>query len=63
MNLIENRTAIVGITGLGYVGLPLAVVFAEAGFQVVGIDIDERKIQAVNRHESYIKDVPSGTLQ
>ena len=44
MNLIEkivSRDAVVGIIGLGYVGLPLAVAFAEAGFQVVGIDIDE----------------------
>ena len=39
---IENRDAVVGIIGLGYVGLPLAVAFAEAGFQVVGIDVDER---------------------
>jgi UDP-N-acetyl-D-glucosamine dehydrogenase len=52
MNLIEkieSRDAVVGIIGLGYVGLPLAVTFAEAGFQVVGIDLDERKVQAVNR--------------
>ena len=66
MNLIEkiaSRDASVGIIGLGYVGLPLAVAFAEAGFQVIGIDLDEREVQAVSRHDSYIEDVPSETLQ
>ncbi len=49
----------IGIIGLGYVGLPLAVVFAEAGFTVTGIDPDPRKIEAVQRGESYIQDVPT----
>ena len=65
MNLkqkIENREAVVGIIGLGYVGLPLTVAFAEAGFDVVGIDIDEQKVAALNRQESYIEDVTSKTL-
>ena len=48
--------------GLGYVGLPLAVVFAEAGFPVVGIDTDEAKVNSVNRGISYVGDVPSETL-
>lgn len=55
----QDRSARVAILGLGYVGLPLAVVFAEAGFQVVGIDPDKRKVDTVNRGESHIKDVPS----
>ena len=59
---IENRTAVIGIVGLGYVGLPLAVVFSEAGFRVKGIDLDARKVDAVNRQESYIEDVDSATL-
>jgi UDP-N-acetyl-D-glucosamine dehydrogenase len=59
---IENREAVVGIIGLGYVGLPLAVAFAKTGFQVVGIDIDEQKVTALNRQESYIEDVSSETL-
>ena len=59
---IENREAVVGIIGLGYVGLPLAVVFAQAGFQVWGFDIDENKVDAVNRRESYIEDITSETL-
>ncbi len=59
LKLLENRTAKVAIMGLGYVGLPLAVVFAEAGFTVTGIDPDPRKIEAVQRGESYIQDVPT----
>lgn len=65
MNLkqkIESREAQVGILGLGYVGLPLAVAFAEAGFHVIGIDVDARKVEAINRQESYIEDIPSATL-
>jgi UDP-N-acetyl-D-glucosamine dehydrogenase len=54
---IRQRTAHVAVLGLGYVGLPLATVFAEAGFQVTGIDPDAEKVQALNRGESYIKDV------
>ncbi len=52
----------VGIVGLGYVGLPLAVSFCEAGHNVVGVDVDPRKIGALNAGESYIEDVPSETL-
>uniref|UniRef100_A0A540V961 Nucleotide sugar dehydrogenase n=1 Tax=Litorilinea aerophila TaxID=1204385 RepID=A0A540V961_9CHLR len=48
--------------GLGYVGLPLAVVFAEAGYRVIGIDVDPRKVDAINRGESYVEDVPSERL-
>ncbi len=65
MNLlerIERREAVVGIVGLGYVGLPLAVVFAEAGFRVVGIDVNAEKVDAINRQESYIEDISSETL-
>jgi UDP-N-acetyl-D-glucosamine dehydrogenase len=54
---IRQRTADVAVLGLGYVGLPLATVFAEAGFWVTGIDPDGKKVQALNRGESYIKDV------
>jgi UDP-N-acetyl-D-glucosamine dehydrogenase len=52
----------IGIIGLGYVGLPLAVAFAEAGCEVVGLDVDAAKIEALNAGESYIEDVPSETL-
>src|SRR3989441_9610232 len=53
----------VGIIGLGYVGLPLAIRFAEAGFHVTGIELDQQKIDLANRGESYIPDIPSSTLQ
>ena len=53
----------VGIVGLGYVGLPLAVSFCEAGHNVVGVDVDPRKVDALKRAKSYIEDVPSETLE
>jgi UDP-N-acetyl-D-glucosamine dehydrogenase len=53
----------VGVIGLGYVGLPLVVAFAESGEQVVAVDIDERKIAAVENGRSYIEDVPSEHLR
>ena len=53
----ENKTARIGILGLGYVGLPLAVTFAEAGFTVTGVDPDGKKVEAISRGESYIPDV------
>jgi len=59
---IETRTAVVSVIGLGYVGLPLAVAFAQAGFRVIGIDVDESRVKAINRGESYVQDVPSETL-
>src|SRR5579863_4620536 len=55
---IRNRTAKVGIVGLGHVGLPLAVEFARAGFEVVGIDLSAPKVAKVNAGESYIADIP-----
>lgn len=54
----KEKKARIGILGLGYVGLPLAVVFAEAGFDVTGIDPDSRKVDALNQGMSYIPDVP-----
>lgn len=59
---IAARQAVVAVIGLGYVGLPVAVVFAEAGFRVVGLDIDEGRIEAINRGASYISDVPSSRI-
>jgi UDP-N-acetyl-D-glucosamine dehydrogenase len=52
----------IGIVGLGYVGLPLAVAFAEAGHEVVGLDADGRKIEALNAGRSYIEDIPAEVL-
>src|SRR6476620_10228187 len=59
---IENRTAKVAIIGLGYVGLPLAVEFANAGFSVTGIDLDKSKVQSLNEGRSYIQDVQDEEL-
>jgi UDP-N-acetyl-D-glucosamine dehydrogenase len=56
---IENRTARVVVLGLGYVGLPLAAILAEAGYQVVGVDPEAGKVDLVCRGESYIPDIPS----
>jgi UDP-N-acetyl-D-glucosamine dehydrogenase len=53
----------VGIVGLGYVGLPLAVAFAQEGCDVVAVDVDPRKVQAIEAGESYIEDVPSAQLR
>jgi UDP-N-acetyl-D-glucosamine dehydrogenase len=56
---IENKQARLGVIGLGYVGLPLAIEFARAGFHVVGFDVDKTKVDALNAGRSYIPDVPS----
>ena len=56
---IKSRQARVGVIGLGYVGLPLAVEFADRGFQVTGIDLDARKVEEIRNGRSYIPDVPS----
>lgn len=59
---ILSRQARVGVVGLGYVGLPLAVEFARSGFQVTGLDVSARKVAELNAGRSYIKDVPSAEL-
>jgi len=59
---IRTRSARVGIVGMGYVGLPLAVEFAKAGFSVTGIDTNEEKVRRLNAGDSYVGDVPSATL-
>lgn len=60
---IDARRAKVGIVGLGYVGLPLAVEVANAGFEAIGVDISERTVDTVNAGRSHIKDVPSNILK
>src|SRR5271157_1550126 len=59
---IRSRHARVGVVGLGYVGLPLAVEFAKAGFSVTGIDVSEDKTRRVNAGDSYVGDIPSSVL-
>jgi UDP-N-acetyl-D-glucosamine dehydrogenase len=58
----HDRTANIVVLGLGYVGLPLATIFAEAGFNVVGVEPDSNKVEILKRGESYIQDVPSEKL-
>ncbi len=60
---IPNRKARLDVIGLGYVGLPLAVEFARAGFRVTGIDVDERKVAGVNAGRSHVEDVPAKELR
>jgi UDP-N-acetyl-D-glucosamine dehydrogenase len=58
----DRREAHVAVIGLGYVGLPLAVAFAQAGYRVTGIDLDRRKVEALMCGRSYIEDVPSAAI-
>lgn len=60
---ISTRSLHIGVIGLGYVGLPLATTFAEAGFHVTGIDTDQQRVDLANRGESYIPDISSDALQ
>ncbi len=60
---IESKEAVVGVVGLGYVGLPLVLLAAEAGFPVVGLDIDPEKVKKLKAGESYIKHIPSDKIR
>src|SRR5438552_1076451 len=59
---IQDRTATLGVVGLGYVGLPLAVEFAKAGFHVIGYDVSERVVTALMAGRSHIQDVPDSEI-
>ncbi len=59
---IKDKTAQIAVIGMGYVGLPLAVEFAEAGFRVVGIDVNASKMELLNAGESYIPDIPTEVM-
>ncbi|MCS0543609.1 NAD(P)-binding domain-containing protein, partial [Aeromonas veronii] len=60
---LTNKTATLGVVGLGYVGLPLAVEKAKAGFQTIGFDVQESKVEMVNTGKNYIGDVVNEDLQ
>lgn len=62
MGRLQSRSAVVGIVGLGYVGLPLAVEFAENGFTVIGLDVAQGKVDQLNSGHSYIPDIPTERL-
>ena len=55
---IESKSALIGVVGIGYVGLPVAVTFAEAGFHVVGIDLRAEKVRTINAGRSHLRDIP-----
>ena len=59
---LHDRTAVVGVIGLGYVGLPQALAFAEAGYRVLGLDIDRAKPEALSAGRSYLLDIPSARI-
>ena len=59
----KNKEALIGILGLGYVGLPLMLRYNAIGFRVLGIDIDERKVNALNSGQSYIEHIPAASIE
>src|SRR3954467_4844998 len=59
---LKRREALIGIVGMGYVGLPLALRYADVGYQVVGFDVDAAKVGALNEGRSYIEHIPSATV-
>jgi UDP-N-acetyl-D-glucosamine dehydrogenase len=61
-NKINSKEANIGVIGLGYVGLPLAIEFAKAGFNVSGIEVDDKKIAAINKGNNYISDIDDSLL-
>jgi UDP-N-acetyl-D-glucosamine dehydrogenase len=63
LDKIDSRDARVAVVGLGYVGLPLAVAFAEAGFQTVGVDVDPGKVRAIAAGRSYVKGITDGEIR
>ena len=63
MKKIQEKNIIVGVVGLGYVGLPLAVEKAKAGFKTIGFDVQKSKVDKVNRGENYIGDVVDSDLK
>jgi UDP-N-acetyl-D-glucosamine dehydrogenase len=62
LDRLEQRDLNICVIGLGYVGLPLVVAFAEAGFKVTGLDVNEQRVEGLNRGRSYIADVPSPAI-
>ncbi len=63
INKLTDKTATIGIVGLGYVGIPLALRYAEAGYKVLGFDIDQEKIEKISAGKTYIKHIPDHDIQ
>ena len=62
LDKIEQRKAVIGVIGIGYVGLPLAVEFAKEGYRVIGVDVSAEKVRLLNEGKSYIIDIPTPTV-
>ena len=62
LSSLKDNKASIGIIGMGYVGLPLAIAYAESGFKVLGIDIDKNKVNKINNSISYINHIPGERL-
>ncbi len=60
---VDDKTGVVAVVGLGYVGLPLVLAFAKAGFRTIGVDIDKNKTEAISQGRSYIKHIDSASIQ
>ena len=60
---LNDRTAIIGVVGLGYVGLPLVLRYAEVGYKVIGLDIDQAKVDLLQQGKSYIEHIPESAIQ
>ena len=63
LNKLNDKTAIIGIVGLGYVGLPLAIRYAEVGYKVIGLDIDSKKAECIGQGQTYIEHIPDAAIQ
>ncbi|MEE8057932.1 MAG: NAD(P)-binding domain-containing protein, partial [Pseudomonadales bacterium] len=63
LTLISQKEAVIGIFGLGYVGLPLLLRYSSLGFRVLGFDIDQNKVDALNQGQSYIKHISEQRIQ
>ena len=63
INKLHDKTAIIGIVGLGYVGLPLAIRYAEVGYKVIGLDIDSSKAENIAQGKTYIEHIPNTAIQ
>jgi UDP-N-acetyl-D-glucosamine dehydrogenase len=62
LSKVETREALIGVVGIGYVGLPVALGFAEAGFQVVGVDLREEKVTTINEGRSHLLEIPDARV-
>ena len=63
IDALRDKKAVIGIVGLGYVGLPLVLRYAEVGYKVIGFDIDRTKIDALSQGRSYIEHIPESAVQ